>query len=258
MIMDWTRSWRRAIIVLTRRPMASTWVRAGRPTHKLFPPGLRIVNMKHFEVCAREMVETQLRPRGIHDEQVLDAMLRVPRHEFVPPEYVAAAYADRPLPIGETETISQPYIVAAMTEAAHVSPGDKALDVGTGSGYQAAILAYLGARVHTIERNPRLAEEARLRFHRLGYENVEVTCGDGSEGLAAHAPYNVIMVSAAAPGVSPALLDQLAEEARLVVPVGDLYHQDLHLYFKHRGEIVTRVLDPCQFVPLIGRGGWPE
>jgi protein-L-isoaspartate(D-aspartate) O-methyltransferase len=217
-----------------------------------------MVTTKHFEVSAREMVETQLRPRGIHDERVLEAMLRVPRHEFVPPQFVAAAYADHPLPIGETETISQPYIVAAMTEAARVSPGDKALDVGTGSGYQAAILACLGARVYTIERNPRLAEEARLRLERLGYQNVEVTCGDGSEGLAAHAPYNVIMVSAAAPSVSPALLNQLAEEGRLVVPVGDLYHQDLYLYFKHGGEITTRVLDPCQFVPLIGRGGWPE
>jgi protein-L-isoaspartate(D-aspartate) O-methyltransferase len=217
-----------------------------------------MVTTKHFEGSAREMVETQLRPRGIHDKRVLDAMLRVPRHEFVPPEFVAAAYADRPLPIGETETISQPYIVAAMTEAARVSPGDKALDVGTGSGYQAAILACLGARVYTIERNPRLAEEARLRLERLGYQNVEVICGDGSEGLAAHASYNVIMVSAAAPSVSPVLLNQLAEEARLVVPVGDLHHQDLHLYFKHGGEITTRVLDPCQFVPLIGKGGWPE
>jgi protein-L-isoaspartate(D-aspartate) O-methyltransferase len=217
-----------------------------------------MITTKHFEGSAREMVETQLRPRGIHDERVLDAMLQVPRHEFVPPQFVAAAYADRPLPIGEIETISQPYIVAAMTEAARVSPGDKALDVGTGSGYQAAILACLGARVYTIERNPRLAEEARLRLARLTYQIVEVTCGDGSEGLAAHAPYDVIMVSAAAPSVSPALLNQLAEEGRLVVPVGDLYRQDLHLYFKHGGETTTRVLDACQFVPLIGRGGWPE
>jgi protein-L-isoaspartate(D-aspartate) O-methyltransferase len=213
---------------------------------------------KQFQVSAREMVETQLRPRGIQDERLLDAMLQVPRHEFVPPQFVAAAYADRPLPIGDTETISQPYIVAAMTEAARVGPGDKALEVGTGSGYQAAILAHLGARVYTIERNPRLAEEARLRLERLGYQNIEVVCGDGSEGLAEHAPYNVIMVSAATPSVSPALVDQLAEEARLVVPVGDLYRQDLHLYFKHGGEITVDVLDPCQFVPLIGRGGWPE
>jgi protein-L-isoaspartate(D-aspartate) O-methyltransferase len=162
------------------------------------------------------------------------------------------------LPIGEAETISQPYIVAAMTEAARVSPGDKALEVGTGSGYQSAILAYLGARVYTIERNPRLAADARERLKRLGYLNVEVFSGDGSEGLPANAPYNVILVTAAAPTVSPVLLGQLADGGRLVVPVGDLYHQDLLLLFKHGGETATRILDPCQFVPLIGKGGWPE
>ncbi|MGD1156956.1 MAG: protein-L-isoaspartate(D-aspartate) O-methyltransferase [Terriglobia bacterium] len=211
-----------------------------------------------FEVRARDMIETQLRRRGIRDERVLEAMLRVPRHEFVPTELVAAAYDDRPLAIGEAETISQPYIVAAMTEAARVSPGDKALEVGTGSGYQAAILAYLGARVYTIERNPRLAADARERLKRLGYLSGEVFSGDGSEGLPANAPYNVILVTAAAPDVSPVLLGQLADGGRLVVPVGDLYHQDLLLLFKHGGETATRILDPCQFVPLIGKGGWPE
>jgi protein-L-isoaspartate(D-aspartate) O-methyltransferase len=211
-----------------------------------------------FQVRARDMIETQLRRRGIRDERVLEAMLRVPRHEFVPAELVTAAYDDRPLPIGEAETISQPYIVAAMTEAARVSPGDKALEVGTGSGYQAAILAYLGATVYTIERNPRLTVDARERLTRLGYLNVQVFSGDGSEGLPANAPYDVILVTAAAPSVSPVLLGQLADEARLVVPVGDLYHQDLLLLFKHGGEMATRFLDPCQFVPLIGKGGWPE
>jgi len=211
-----------------------------------------------FEVRARDMIETQLRRRGIRDERVLEAMLRVPRHEFVPTELVAAAYDDRPLAIGEAETISQPYIVAAMTEAARVSPGDKALEVGTGSGYQSAILAYLGARVYTIERNPRLAADARERLKRLGYLSGEVFSGDGSEGLPANAPYNVILVTAAAPDVSPVLLGQLADGGRLVVPVGDLYHQDLLLLFKHGGETATRILDPCQFVPLIGKGGWPE
>jgi protein-L-isoaspartate(D-aspartate) O-methyltransferase len=206
----------------------------------------------------RLMVEIQLRHRGIHDQRVLDAMLHVPRHEFVPSALLRAAYDDRPLPLGDAETISQPYIVAAMTEAARVEAGDKALEVGTGSGYQAAILAYLGARVYTVERNPALAETARERLARLGYEGVEVIVGDGSEGYPVAAPYAVIIVTAAAPVVPPALLEQLAEEGRLVIPVGDLRHQDLLLYHKQAGQVKTRVLDPCQFVPLVGKAGWPE
>jgi len=204
------------------------------------------------------MVEIQLRHRGIRDEKVLDAMFRVPRHEFVPPALVKAAYDDRPLPLGEAETISQPYMVAAMTEAADVQPGDKALEVGTGSGYQAAILAFLGARVYTVERNAALAKSARERLARLGYDAVEVIVGDGSEGYPPAAPYAIILVTAAAPTVPPALLEQLAEGGRLVIPVGDLRHQDLLLNFKQGGEVRTSMLDPCQFVPLIGKGGWPE
>jgi protein-L-isoaspartate(D-aspartate) O-methyltransferase len=211
-----------------------------------------------FEAQARLMVETQLRRRGIRDERVLEAMRLVPRHEFVPPESVGAAYEDRPLPIGEYETISQPYIVAAMTEAARAAPGDKALEIGTGSGYQAAILAHLGATVYTMERNTGLAEKARERLQRLGYCHVEVFSGDGSEGLAAYAPYDVVIVSAAAPSVSPVLLGQLAEGGRLVAPVGSLHYQELLLLFKQGGQITTRDLGPCQFVPLIGKGGWPE
>jgi protein-L-isoaspartate(D-aspartate) O-methyltransferase len=211
-----------------------------------------------YEAERRLMVEVQLRRRGIRDERVLDAMFHVPRHEFVPAGLVRAAYDDRPLPLGEAETISQPYIVAAMTEAAQVQPGDKALEVGTGSGYQAAILAYLGARVYTIERNAALAKAACERLARLGYDGVEVIVGDGSEGYPPAAPYDVILVTAAAPVVPPALFEQLAEEGRLVIPVGNLYHQDLLLYRKHGRQVETRVLDPCQFVPLIGKGGWHE
>jgi len=185
-------------------------------------------------------------------------MLRVPRHEFVPSSLLAAAYDDRPLPLGDAETISQPYIVAAMTEAVRVEPGDKALEVGTGSGYQAAILADLGARVYTVERNPALAQKAREHLARLGYEGVDVIVGDGSEGYPPAAPYAVIIVTAAAPFVPPALLEQLAEQGRLVIPVGDLHHQDLLLNLKQAGAVKTRILDPCQFVPLVGKGGWPE
>ena len=204
------------------------------------------------------MVEIQLRNRGIRDPRVLDAMLHVPRHEFVPASLIKAAYDDRPLPLGDAETISQPYMVAAMTEAARVRPGDKALEVGTGSGYQAAILAYLGGRVYSVERNPVLAETAHERLARLGFDGVEVIVGDGSEGYPPAAPYAVIMVTAAAPYVPHSLVEQLAEEGRLLIPVGDLHRQDLLLSVKQEGEVRTRKLDPCQFVPLVGRAGWPE
>lgn len=211
-----------------------------------------------FQAERRAMVENQIRRRGIRDEQVLAAMLAVPRHEFVPAEHLGAAYDDRPLPIGETETISQPYIVAAMSAAASIAPGDKVLEIGTGSGYQAAILAWLGARVWTVERNPRLVQLARERFMRLGFEGVEVILGDGTEGYAVAAPYQAILVTAAAPCVPPPLLDQLDEGGRLVIPVGGLLHQDLELVYKHGGQTSTRFLDPCQFVPLVGKHAWPE
>ncbi len=204
------------------------------------------------------MVESQIRRRGIRDERVLEAMRGVPRHEFVLPAHVGAAYEDRPLPIGESETISQPYIVAAMTAAARVQPGDNALEVGTGSGYQAAVLASLGAKVHTVERNFQLAESARARLARLGFGTVEVTWGDGTEGLPAAAPYQIILVTAASPEIPAPLTEQLDDGGRLVIPVGDLSHQDLKLIFKQGGQFATRFLDPCQFVPLIGRYGWPE
>ncbi len=211
-----------------------------------------------FETERRVMVEAQLRRRGIRDPRVLDAMLKVPRHEFVAPALQGVAYEDRPLAIGASETISQPYIVAAMSEAARVQPGGKALEVGTGCGYQAAILAELGAKVLTLERNCQLAEAARARLARLGYSSVEVLCGDGTEGYAPAAPYQVILVTAAAPEVPPPLLDQLADGGRMVIPVGGREHQYLYSVFRHADETVTRILDACQFVPLIGKYGWPE
>jgi protein-L-isoaspartate(D-aspartate) O-methyltransferase len=211
-----------------------------------------------YESERRAMVETQLRQRGLHDPRVLEAMLKVPRHEFVPPALAHAAYDDRPLPIGEAETISQPYIVAAMTAAALVVPGDKVLEVGTGCGYQAAVLAQLGGRVYSIERNARLAEGARLRLARLGYSTVEVVVGDGTEGYAPAAPYQVIVVTAAGPNIPSPLLDQLADGGRLVIPVGSRENQFLEQVFKHDQETHTRLLDPCRFVPLVGKHGWPE
>lgn len=204
------------------------------------------------------MVDEQLRRRGVRDERVLEALLEVPRHEFVPAALMDRAYDDGPLPIGKTETISQPYIVAAMTEAARIEPGRKALEIGTGSGYQAAILAFLGAQVWSLERNPELASQARERLGRLGYDKVSVISGDGSKGYPAAAPYDAILVTAGAPQVPQVLGEQLAEGGRLLIPVGDLYHQDLYLVTKQGGQFSTRVLDPCQFVPLIGAYGWPE
>jgi protein-L-isoaspartate(D-aspartate) O-methyltransferase len=204
------------------------------------------------------MVDYQIRRRGVRDAKVLEAMFQVPRHEFVPAEYLSSAYDDRPLPIGESETISQPYIVAAMTAAVGVQPGDKALEVGTGSGYQAAILAYLGASVWTVDRNGQLVDAARERLARLGYKGIEVIYGDGTEGYPAAAPYQVIVVTAASPHVPPPLLEQLDDGGRMVIPVGDLYQQDLQLIVKHAKEVATRFLDPCQFVPLVGKHAWPE
>jgi len=204
------------------------------------------------------MVEQQLRRRGIRDERVLKAMLDIPRHEFVRSTFVEAAYQDRPLPIGEAETISQPYIVAAMTEAAQVERGAKVLEIGTGSGYQAAVLVQMGAKVYSLERNFQLAETTRARLGRLGYSDIEVIWGDGSEGYPAAAPYKAIIVTAAAPRPPAALLEQLAEGGHMVIPVGDLRRQDLQLISRHGEKFSTRILDPCQFVPLVGSQAWPE
>jgi protein-L-isoaspartate(D-aspartate) O-methyltransferase len=205
------------------------------------------------------MVEEQLRARGIRDPRVLEAMATVPRHEFMPAEQAPAAYEDRALPIGEWETISQPYIVALMSEAAGVDPGDRVLEIGTGLGYQAAVLAALGARVHTIERNAKLAEQARRTLSALGYgDAVEAITGDGTDGYAAAAPYDAILVTAGAPRVPRALVDQLADGGRLVIPIGSRTMQQLHLLIKRGEEISDRTLEACQFVPLVGKQGWPQ
>jgi protein-L-isoaspartate(D-aspartate) O-methyltransferase len=211
-----------------------------------------------FSTQCRAMIEQQLRRRGIRDERVLEAMLKVPRHEFVSPEHQNAAYDDRPLPIGELETISQPYMVASMSAAARITPGDKVLEIGTGSGYQTAILAELGASVVSIERNPTLAASARDRLCRLGYPRIQVLAGDGSEGYPPAAPYNAILVAAGAPRVPPPLFEQLAEGGRLVIPIGGLQQQILQVILKREGQFTSRDLDPCQFVPLVGKQAWPD
>jgi protein-L-isoaspartate(D-aspartate) O-methyltransferase len=211
-----------------------------------------------YEAERRAMIEVQLRRRGIGDERVLQAMFDVPRHEFVPPLHQEAAYDDRPIVIGDGQTISQPYMVAAMTEAAEVEAGDRVLEIGTGSGYQAAILARLGAEVITMERIPRLAQAARERLLRLGYDGIQVIVQDGSAGYPERAPYQAILVTAAAPTIPQVLVGQLADGGRLVIPVGTLHLQTLEVISKRGDELSVRDLDPCQFVPLVGKQAWPE
>ena len=204
------------------------------------------------------MVEQQLRGRGLRDESVLDAMARVPRHEFVPEEHRGEAYEDHPIAIGAGQTISQPFVVAAMVEALALRPEDVVLEVGTGSGYETAVLAELVSRVYSIERIASLAQRARAVLERLGYNNVTVIHGDGSQGLPEAAPFDGIVVAAAAPRVPTPLLDQLREGGRLVIPVGSGFAQELQLVRKLGGVARTMYLDGVRFVPLIGREGFRE
>ena len=202
------------------------------------------------------MVEDQLRGRGIRDERVLAAMGKVPRESFIAPEYARDAYADGPLPIGEDQTVSQPYMVAAMVEALQVHGSDRVLEVGTGTGYEAAVLAELAAEVWTIERHAELADRARQILAELGYGNVHVIGGDGSLGLPEQAPFDRIVVAAGAPQAPPSLIAQLAEEGTLVVPVGNRFDQQLQIVRKVGGQAVTTRHVLCCFVPLVGAEGW--
>jgi protein-L-isoaspartate(D-aspartate) O-methyltransferase len=203
-----------------------------------------------------EMVHHQIEVRGIRNERVLEAMSKVPRHLFVPHKLRDRAYCDTPLHIGEGQTISQPYMVALMTEMLALTGSEKALEVGTGSGYQTAILAELAEFVHSIDRIASLAEGARQRLAALGYDNVEVHVGDGSLGLESEAPFDAIIVTAGAPGIPAALCSQLAEHGKLLVPVGSQTLQRLHLVEKMHGRLRTRESTGCVFVPLIGEDGW--
>ena len=203
-----------------------------------------------------DMVASQLRRRGLHDERVLAAMERVPRHEFVPQRFWNNAYADDPVPIGEGQTISQPYMVGSMLESLEVAPDHRILEIGTGTGYQAALLAELAGEVVTIERHAALAETARQNLEQLGYRNVTVIHGDGTEGWPQAAPYNRIIVAAASPQVPTPLFEQLAEDGRLIIPVGSTEIQELLLVRKKYGHPFTTALESCRFVPLIGSEGF--
>lgn len=211
-----------------------------------------------FVAQRRVMVAEQIRDRGVDSPRVLEALLTVPRHLFVPAEYISVAYEDKPLPIGEGQTISQPYMVAAMTAALELTGSERVLEVGTGSGYQAAVLSLLAREVYTVESHASLAEAARERLARLGYTNVQVHAGDGTLGLPDAAPFDAIVVAAAAPRVPPTLVEQLAEGGRLVIPVGQPDQQELLQVRKTGGRTTSCALNYCRFVPLVGRYGWPE
>ncbi|MEW6487527.1 MAG: protein-L-isoaspartate(D-aspartate) O-methyltransferase [Thermodesulfobacteriota bacterium] len=205
----------------------------------------------------REMVRRQLRARGIRDARVLEAMGRVPRHAFVSEGQRGMAYDDTPLPIGQGQTISQPYMVALMTEALGLGAGGKVLEVGTGSGYQAAVLAEMGCEVHTVEREPALAREAARRLAALGYGAVRVHEGDGTLGLPGEAPFRGIVVTAGGPRVPGALKAQLDPDGGvLVIPVGDRGYQELVRVTRRGGSYREENLGGCRFVPLVGEEGW--
>jgi protein-L-isoaspartate(D-aspartate) O-methyltransferase len=204
-----------------------------------------------FQAARQQMVEGQLRQRDIRDERVLQAMATVPRHLFVPPAWRSQAYDDGPLPIGEEQTISQPYIVALMTESLRLKGTETVLEIGTGSGYQAAVLSVLAKKVYSIEIIPELAETARKRLAALGYKNVEVMVGDGNLGWAQGSPYDAIIVTAAAPQIPPALIEQLAEGGRMVLPVEVGNEQHLLRLQKVSGKIMQEDLGLVRFVPLV-------
>ena len=215
--------------------------------------------MDRYQAERERMVNYQIEGHGIGDERVLDAMRKVPRHLFVPAGAREYAYIDSPVRIGNGQTISQPYIVALMTELLDVQPTHKVLDVGTGSGYQAAILSVLAGEIHSIERHPALAQTAAEQLAELGYDNVQLHVGDGTLGYQPEAPYDRIVVAAAAPTVPKPLLQQLAINGRLVIPVGKRFSQQLEVWDrKGEDDYQKKINIPVVFVPLIGEAGWEE
>lgn len=214
--------------------------------------------MINYDKERNRMVDEQILSRGVRDPRVLAAMRKVPRHEFMPVAMRAQAYGDHALPIGEGQTISQPYIVALMTELLEIKSTDRVLEIGTGSGYQAAILSELCEKVFTIERVKVLADMARGVLDRLGCRNVAMKVYDGTYGWKEMAPFDAIIVTAAAPDVPSALIEQLREGGRLVIPVGERFTQVLKKVIKSHSGLVTQTSIPCMFVPLIGAHGWKE
>ncbi|MEW6215426.1 MAG: protein-L-isoaspartate(D-aspartate) O-methyltransferase [Nitrospirota bacterium] len=211
-----------------------------------------------FKELREFMVKTQLIPRGIKDERVLNVMKKVPRHIFVDNSIQYKAYDDMALPIGEGQTISQPYMVAIMTELLELKGNEKVLEIGTGSGYQAAILAELSKEVYTVERVALLAKKAEERFHSLGYNNIHVKVGNGTLGWPEESPFDRIMITAGTPKIPDPLVEQLSEGGLIIAPVGDRFSQQLLKCKKSRGRFSGEYHTPCVFVPLIGEYGWKD
>lgn len=209
-----------------------------------------------FREAREAMVRYQIEDRGIHNPRLLEVLRRIPRERFVPSDKVSWAYADAPVPIGYGQTISQPYMVAVMTDLLDLSGDETVLEIGTGSGYQAAVLASLASHVHTIECNAGLAQPAAARLEAMGFKNVSVHLGDGSLGWPEAAPYQAILVTAGAPEVPRPLMEQLDDGGRLVLPVGGLQEQRLERWVKHAGKFSRQVIFPVSFVPLRGHFGW--
>jgi protein-L-isoaspartate(D-aspartate) O-methyltransferase len=214
--------------------------------------------MVNFNKARQRMVETQIAARGVHDERVLEAMRKVPRHLFVDEALREQAYSDHPLPIAENQTISQPYIVGLMTESLELKGEEKVLEIGTGSGYQSAILAELADRVFSIERYPDLGYRANSILNKLGYKNIIIRVGDGSLGWPDDAPFDGVIVTAGTPKIPQPLIDQLAMGGRLVVPVGDRFSQELILVRRVAEGIQKTNLGSVRFVNLVGKWGWKE
>ncbi len=209
-----------------------------------------------YETLRKRMVEEQLIPRGIKDPRVLNAFYKIERHKFIPENLRSTAYADFPLPIGESQTISQPYIVALMTECLGLTGKEKVLEIGTGSGYQTAILAELAGEVYSIERFEFLAKKAQTFLGELGYKNIKIRVGDGTMGWEEARPFDRIIITAASPKVPLPLLDQLADNGKLILPLGESFSQVLTLVEKKDGKLKSIDICGCVFVPLIGKHGW--
>lgn len=209
-----------------------------------------------YETLRKRMVEEQLIPRGIKDPRVLNAFYKIERHKFIPENLRNTAYADFPLPIGESQTISQPYIVALMTEYLGLTGREKVLEIGTGSGYQTAILAELAGEVYSIERFEFLAKKAQTFLGELGYKNIKIRVGDGTMGWEEARPFDRIIITAASPKVPLPLLDQLADNGKLILPLGESFSQVLTLVEKKDGKLKSIDICGCVFVPLIGKHGW--